>query len=455
MKKKRFCFRVLMLGLLILTCSLATNAAENTAITEVNRDCDRFQSQAKRMSEGNVDLLMVGDSITHFWETNGKNVWNKYYANRNAMNFGISGDKTQQVLWRLANAPTDKISPKMAVVMIGTNNIGHKDGNTPSQTVEGVQKIVDVLKGKYPKMKILLLEVFPRSPKATDNLRIKVDEINKGLRKIYQDKKVENVQLYSINELFLDKDGNLPNTIMPDFLHPNEAGYEIWAKAIEPMVSEVLDKEPAECIGVDRSFDWWQNRYKEKYDILKKGHFDILMVGDSITHFWETSGKEKWNKFYGDRAVNLGIGGDQTQHVIWRLEHYDFAKNNPRLAVLLIGVNNMSAGSTASNTDRGIRKICQILHVKFPKMKIIVLNVFPWGNKEETAKHDKIKDVNANLSFYVRDLDYVTLTNINNVFLDKDGNLPASVMPDYLHPNAEGYQRWGAALEKAISTMAP
>lgn len=431
----------------------------NPATQEADRNCDRFRKQAERMAQGNVDLLMIGDSITHGWEGSGKDVWQKYYGKRNAMNFGIGGDQTQHVLWRLAHSPLDKISPKMSVIMIGTNNIGRPDRCTPEQTVEGINKIVSVLKEKYPRMKILLLEVFPRDEKADGQCRVKVNKINEGLRAIYKNGKVANVQLYGIGDLFLEKDGILPKALMPDFLHPNAKGYEIWANAMEPMIAEVVDPEPKECVGAPKfnpkHKDWWMGRFNQKNNDLKKGDVRILMIGDSITHGWEGSGKEVWKKYYGDKkAINLGIGGDLTQNVIWRLENYDFSKVHPLLSVLLIGVNNAASGSTAENIALGNRKICKILHEKFPAMKIIVLNVFPWGKKGEN-KMERIQKINALLPYYVRDLDYVQLIDINPVFLDEKGDLPPEIMPDYLHPNALGYEKWGSALDRAISTLAP
>ncbi|MDO5579723.1 MAG: GDSL-type esterase/lipase family protein [Planctomycetia bacterium] len=439
--------------------SVKSGSTVNPATQEADRNCDRFRKQSERMAQGNVDLLMIGDSITHGWEGSGKDVWQKYYGKRNAMNFGIGGDQTQHVLWRLAHSPLDKISPKMSVVMIGTNNIGRPDRCAPEQTVEGICKIVSVLKDKYPKMKILLLEVFPRDEKADGERRIKVNKINEGLRAVYKGGKVENVQLYGIGDLFLEKDGTLPKSLMPDFLHPNAKGYEIWASAMEPMIAEVVDPAPKECVGVPKlnpkHKDWWMGRFNQKNTDLKKGDTEILMVGDSITHGWEGSGKQVWDKYYGSKkAINLGIGGDQTQHVIWRLEHYDFSKINAKLAVLLIGVNNAASGSTAANIAMGNRKICKILHEKFPQMKVLVLNVFPWGKKGEN-KMEKIQKINALLPYYVRDLDWVKLVDINSVFLNDKGELTPEIMPDYLHPNAKGYEKWGSALDPEISTLAP
>lgn len=130
--------------------------------------------------------------------------------------------------------------------MIGTNNIGHKKPNsqemhsTPSETVEGIETIVNKLKETYPQAQLLLLDVFPRGNKPDDPFRIAVNDINAGLRKIYLNNKVENVKMYEIGNLFLDENGILSPEIMPDFLHPNQKGYEIWANAIEPIIVDVL-----------------------------------------------------------------------------------------------------------------------------------------------------------------------------------------------------------------------
>ena len=411
---------------------------------------NRYESQSARMAQGNVDLLMIGDSITHFWEGKGKTVWEQYYGDRNAMNFGISADRTEHVIWRLLHSPLDKINPKLAVVMIGTNNIGHKK-STPTETVAGIRAIVGILKKKLPQTKILLLEVFPRGNKPDDGFRVKVNEINDLLRKTFAN--VKDVHVMSLANLYLDKDGTLPAALMPDFLHPNADGYAFWAKAMEPVISHALGDKPkvTETIGVPKANNkGWMARFESKNALLKKGDIDILMIGDSITHGWEGSGKAVWDKYYGNKkAINLGIGGDCTQHVIWRLEHYDFSKVNPKLAVILIGVNNWRS-STAENIALGNKKICEILHAKFPKMKIVVLNVFPFGDKNATEKHEKIAAINKCLKEVLSKVDYVNLVNINPVFLDADGNLPKSIMPDYLHPNAAGYEKWGAALDATV-----
>ena len=432
--------------------------AQNPATTLENRDLPRYHQQLDRMNQGEVDILWVGDSIIHGWEGKGKDVWQKYYGDRKAMNFAIGGDRTGHVLWRMANSHMEKISPKITIVMIGTNNIGHKKNNsndmhsTPDETVEGVKMIVDQLLGVYPETKILLLSVFPRGNQPSDPLRLAVNEINKGLEKIYANGAVERVQLYDIGDLFLDSKGVLSPEIMPDFLHPNATGYEIWARAVEPMIADALGDTPVDCQPGPVDADWWKQRFDEKNKILQQGNVDLLMIGDSITHFWDDTqfwkdhGFDVWQKYFADmKPVNLGHGGDQTQHVLWRLENYDFSKVKPKAAVLLIGVNNTwNRDREPKNIALGQRRIVQKLRTLFPEMKIFVLKIFPCNSREDQqAQNDAINELTP---FYMRDLDNVEVLDLSKVFLNFKGELTKDVMPDLLHPNAVGYESWGAAL---------
>ena len=183
-----------------------------------------------------VDLLMIGDSITHGWEGKGKQVWDEFYGKRNAFNIGYSGDRTEQVIWRLQNGEVDGISPKLAVIMIGTNNTGHRQ-DPPEETAAGIKAILVELKKRTPKTKVLLLAIIPRSAKPGDQLRRINDGTNEIIRH-YADGK--NVFYLDINQTFLEEDGTLPKSVMPDLLHPQEKGYRMWAEAMEPTIRKLL-----------------------------------------------------------------------------------------------------------------------------------------------------------------------------------------------------------------------
>jgi lysophospholipase L1-like esterase len=197
----------------------------------------RHESFNERVKQGNVDLIFVGDSITHGWEGSGKDVWQKYYGKRNAVNLGIGGDRTEHVLWRLDHGNIDGISPKLAVLMIGTNNSG---SNTPEEIAAGVKAIVEKLQAKLPKTKVLVLAIFPRGADNNDPLRKVNAKANEIIAKLANDK---TVFYLDIGPKFTAADGTLSKDIMADLLHPGAEGYEIWAKTIEPMVVKFVDEK--------------------------------------------------------------------------------------------------------------------------------------------------------------------------------------------------------------------
>ncbi len=210
---------------------------ENDAIKPVPRDGNwmkRHDSFNERVKQGNVDLLFIGDSITQAWEGPGKEAWAKQFAPKNAVNLGIGGDRTQHVLWRLDNGNIKDIKPKLAVIMIGTNNSRQ---NKPEETAAGVTAIVTKLREKLPETKILLLAIFPRGADNNDMLRQVNTQVNEQISKLADGKMVE--FLY-IGPKFLAEDGTLNKEIMPDLLHLSVKGYEIWAEAIEPHVTRMM-----------------------------------------------------------------------------------------------------------------------------------------------------------------------------------------------------------------------
>lgn len=202
----------------------------------------KHESFVEIAKKGGVDVLFLGDSITAGWAGAGKEVWAKSIAPLKAANFGIGGDRTQHVLWRITNGELEGISPKAVVLMIGTNNSGN---NTPEQIAEGITVIVKTLREKLPKARILLLAVFPRGAKNDKTLEVtpaeglqpKIEAINKIIAKLDDG---ASVQVLDIGPKFLDEKKGLPKAIMPDFLHLSPKGYEIWAEAIKEPLAKML-----------------------------------------------------------------------------------------------------------------------------------------------------------------------------------------------------------------------
>jgi beta-glucosidase len=221
--------------------SEAQKAAKNPAVTPQPRIVEWwFARHAKKigeMSKGDIELLVVGDSITNNFETVGAKVWKKHFEPRKAINLGFGGDRTNHVLWRLDHLPKLKKAPKAAVVLIGTNNICW-GSDTPRQAAVGVQAVARKLNGLYPEMKILVLAVFPRRRQASHPHRKEIVELNSLLPALLKD--IENVKLLDIGAKFIDAKGNLPKEMMPDTTHPSEKGHEVWAEAIAPELDKML-----------------------------------------------------------------------------------------------------------------------------------------------------------------------------------------------------------------------
>jgi len=202
---------------------------------------ERFLALNERVKESGsqAEVIFVGDSITQGWEGNGKEVWEKYYAPRHAINLGIGSDHTQHVLWRLENGNLEGLKPKVAVVLIGVNNVPDTN-NTPRQVLEGVTAVVNRIREKLPETKVLLLGMFPF--REDFNLqRAKALQVNQALRKLDDGK---TIFFLDIGHLFIQSDGKISRDIMRDFLHPTAEGYRIWAEAMEPKLAELIGDKP-------------------------------------------------------------------------------------------------------------------------------------------------------------------------------------------------------------------
>jgi lysophospholipase L1-like esterase len=232
------------LGAAITTKSLCAQDTKNPAVKLLNRDIPRHKQFLEIVAKGDADLIFIGDSITQGWEGAGKKAWADHFAPLKAVNLGIGGDQTGHVLWRITEGKElEPIKPKLAVIMIGTNNVG---GHSAEQIAGGIKAIIDELHKQKPEMKILLLGVFPRGgpglkkedPAApAEKLQPKIKAINEIIAK-YDDGKM--VFYKDIGGTFLESDGSLSRKVMPDLLHLSPEAYERWAKAIKEDVAKLM-----------------------------------------------------------------------------------------------------------------------------------------------------------------------------------------------------------------------
>lgn len=210
----------------------------------------RHEDLVRLARRGRTQVAFFGDSLTEQWSTSGKAEWERLLVPLGADNFGIGGDRTQQVLWRMQNGELDVMQPRIAVLLIGTNNTDPGMGgetsltprNTPDEIVAGVTAIITHLRSRLPATRVLLQGLFPRGPK-DGPVRAQIAHINAGLGRL--DDGGQSVRFVDFGHIFLAADGSLPPRLTPDLLHLNEEGYRLWAAHLCPPILSMLRGQAA------------------------------------------------------------------------------------------------------------------------------------------------------------------------------------------------------------------
>lgn len=475
----------LTLALAVLTTPAWAQRAASTAVVPAPQRgwAARHGQKVAAARAAKHDLLLIGDSITHNLDLPAyKEVWDQFFGPRGALDLGYSGARTENILWNLQNGELDNQSPKVAVLLIGTNN--SDDANypivhTPEEIAEGTKAIVELLRAKLPETKILLLRIFPRTnvykkgdvERGSAKRRFETNLRASDLVARLADGKM--VHYLDVNHVFLRLDGSIDPELMPDLLHPSSKGALLWAKAMEPKLAELMgdtrrDGAPLENTALipvpkleNDCYDWYA-RHADVLRVKDEVNPEVVMIGDSITHFWAGTpeariqrGREAWKQLYGDRPVlNLGFGWDRTQNVLWRFEHGEFDGLHPRYVVLNIGTNNFSGtknakANTPAEVAEAIRAICIRVRSKSPETQIVLMGVFPRGEKADHPARTKITELNGLLAEFGK-VSGITFLDMGDQFLLPGGEIPRSLMSDFCHPTEEGYGLWGAALKPLL-----
>lgn len=191
--------------------------------------------QRAKDNQGPCDVELIGDSITQNWERGGQKAWQDHFGSLKTLNFGVYGDEIQNVLWRISQGQLEGVKPKVAIVLIGTNNSNGHD-NTAQEIVEGIQAIVNEIHKRQPGTKVLVLGIFPRGT-PTSPERLKVEQVDQLLPRLDDGK----TDFYmDIGSIFLGSDNLVSKDVVSDGIHPSPAGYELWAKTMEPKLKELL-----------------------------------------------------------------------------------------------------------------------------------------------------------------------------------------------------------------------
>ena len=214
-------------------------AGETVEVTSVARSWamqrmwDKQQEVASLRGK-TVDLVMLGDSITHFWEEKNPDLWKRFVSGKTVLNLGYSGDRTQNVIWRIDHGELDGYAAKAVAIMIGTNN-NSQDDTDPANVAEGVKESVGMVREKQPQARIILHAIFPRG-RAEGTKRAmsrgRNDRTNALLKKWAEED--GDIVWLDLTDALTDKTGWVPKAIMPDELHPAAKGYEIWEEALKP-----------------------------------------------------------------------------------------------------------------------------------------------------------------------------------------------------------------------------
>ncbi len=213
---------------------LTINGQPNPDFGKQDADSLKKHQMHLQRKQKPIGLLFLGDSITEAWNR-ADDIWKERYAPHQAANFGIAGDRTEHVLWRIENGALDGISPEVVVLLIGTNNVGR---HSAEQIADGITAIVRNIHAKLPHTKVLLVGPFPRSA-TPDSTRAKLEKVNQIVSRLDDGKKTRYLEVW---KQFLGEDGSIAPDVMPDALHPSPKGYRIWADALQPLLDEMLAK---------------------------------------------------------------------------------------------------------------------------------------------------------------------------------------------------------------------
>ncbi|WP_455434988.1 GDSL-type esterase/lipase family protein [Xanthomonas sp. WHRI 7945] len=441
------------------------------------------QVLAQVRAQPDAPLLLIGDSITHNYDKadapdeDFQPTWQTFYGSRGALNLGFSGDATEHVLWRLQHGEVDGLRPKVAMLLIGTNNTGHEN-HSAADTVLGIDAVVATLEQRLPHTRILLLGLLPSAVSAQKSARDA--EVNRALAVRYGDN--PRVTYLDIGAVF-GKDGALDQSLFYDprlrpagkALHPDTRGQRRMAEAIEPTLARLLGEPPrvplTAMTQVDTalvpvpwleqdSYDWYA-RHHAALDAARRLQPEVVMIGDSITHFWagppqatRVSGAQAWQRTFGARKVlNLGFGWDRTQNVLWRLRQGELDGLAPRWVVINIGTNNLTGtdnarASTPQETADGVAAVVAQVRQRLPRSKIVLMGILPRGFAADAPRREPIVQTNRLLAARFGHDPAVRWLDIGARFLQPDGSLPQALMPDSTHPSEDGYRIWGEALRE-------
>ena len=389
------------------------------------------------------------------------------------INRGISGSTIPSLAARWKTDTLDN-RPDVLSVLIGINDITFSlKGGSPLKVAEIEERYDQLLTAAHeqnPAIRFILGEPFILPGKHNegnwDAWHAAVTQLQAMTARVAARNQAALVHYQQIFDGALHRAP--ASTWIWDGIHPTYAGHQLmadeWQRVYAELVIPASPKTgdntallPTPKLESD-SYDWYQ-RHLAVLELQENLRPDIVLIGDSITHFWggepranNRNGPLAWEKtFAGKTVLNLGFGWDRTQNVLWWLEHGEMHGLSPKAIILNIGTNNLTGTPNARvNTPEeiagAIALICRKLHAEFPASHILVMGVFPRGFESHSPLRPKITALNALLPATLKDCPQVSFLDIGEKFLSPDGSLGKELMPDGTHPSEKGYSIWGQAL---------
>ena len=384
-------------------------------------------------------------------------------------NRGISGNKVSdlQIRW---DSDTIAIHPDFLSILIGVNDLN--GGVTADEFEAQYDHLLAETMAKLPAVHLVLCEPFglPTGGFKANWASYK-PELDRRREIVAKLAKKYSATFVAFQHVFDDACKRAPaETWIWDGVHPTFFGQQLladeWVKTVnaslgDPLFSPSRNSAIDPQVNFERDSYDWLHRHADVLSEQAKANPDVVMIGDSITHFWggspsanHVNGPKSWKKtFIGVSVLNMGFGWDRTQNVLWRLNHGELMGLHPRSIVLNIGTNNLVGDDTArtntpEETATGIEHIVKVLRTRCPDANIFVMAVFPRGFKKGNELDRRISALNRILLTKFKD-PKISVLDIGQELRQSDGSIAKEIMFDGTHPTDEGYSIWGSALVKA------
>jgi lysophospholipase L1-like esterase len=432
-----------------------------------------FLEHIRQARSQQTDLILDGDSITDYWQSTGRPIFDKVFAPRHAIDFGISGSHTESVLWRLDHGELDTLHPKLAMILIGVNN----SGSPVEEIAAGVTKVVETYREKCPDTHILLLGIFPHGQLPGDPMREITRRTNALIAKLNDG---NHVTFLDIGDKFLQSDGTISAEVMPDYVHPALKGYQIWADAVQPFLDKycsieattapappALTTEQVAATVPPQRWPYpvvapagtpstvfpeygigWFGQFQQSLNWLKQGPFNLLFDGDTFMGNWNVTLLLQQPRFAGIKPLNLAMYADRVQNILWRVQHGSLDGQNPKVIVLQVGSSNFN--EDVKEVAGGTKLLLDEYKKRCPDAHILLFGVFPRRDPNIKAWNDQL-----NASYAALTDDRVSYIDIGPKLLQPDGALSPDLVRNDEALTDKGYALWTDTIQPAIAKYLP